>query len=683
MASATLDQLAENAGIEPEYHDYFGRAVTVSQSTKEALVLALAAATDRTHPRLLPPVSVVRTDADAIRVGVRLAVDAVNWILVLEDETVLTGRARVADGTLTIAQQLPLGYHRLTVRDASAALIVVPPRAWLPATLASGTAIWGFALQLYSLRSQADWGIGDFGALRDFAASAASAGAQAIGLNPLHAPNVADPTACSPYDPASRLRVNPLYIDVETLDDYRASMRAQTAAQLLRPPRGGALVDYEAVATGKLGVLELCYDWFLTHHREDERARRFAAFVERGATALHDFALFSALAEHIRATTGIRGGWAAWPERYRPRHGEAVREFEREYTRRIRFHAYLQWIADEQLAHAAAACSGATIGLYRDLAVGTGADGADSWSAPEAFVSRVSIGAPPDAVNTAGQNWGLTPFRPAVLRETGYAPFVALLRANMRHAGALRIDHVMAMQRLFLIPHGRPASEGAYVRYPFDDMLGIIALESVRARCAVVGEDLGTVPEGFRERIAERGIFGCRLLLFEHDAAGFRPPGSYPVNALVSTGTHDLPSLPSWWQGVDIDVRERLGIPAVDGRDERARLRTLLAEALCASGELTDPDDLADLVRSAYRFLGRSPSLFLIVQLEDVLLRTEAINIPGTHDEHPNWRRRLPIEARDIVRATLVEQVTRDLRALRPMPRGTEGASVLPNDRAG
>jgi 4-alpha-glucanotransferase len=653
--------------IEPSYHDYFGREVTVPAATLEALAQRSAIA--EAAP-LLDPVCVVREDRPA-RIPLRGAEGAVDWTLALEDGSVRSGRSNPGEGAIVLAERLPLGYHVLTVREAALRLIVVPVEAWLPPALERGSGIWGFALQLYSLRRAQDWGIGDFGALRDFVAAARDASAQAVGLNPLHAPNIADPHAHSPYDPASRLWLNPLYIDVEAVEDFRESMRAQTAAQLLRPPATGALVDYEAVTTGKLGVLELCYDWFRTYHRDDERARSFERFVADGGLALRNYAVFCAVAEHVRAETGTRGGWTVWPEPYRERGGEAVRAFEREHAERILFHAYLQWLADAQLERAARAGEGLAVGLYRDLAVGTSADGADSWSDPHTFVRGVSVGAPPDAVNTLGQNWGLTPFHPEALRQKAYEPFIALLRANMRHAGALRIDHVMAMQRLFWIPQGRPAAEGAYIRYPLDDLLGIIALESVRNRCSVVGEDLGTVPEGFRERLAERRIYGCRLLFFEREGdERFRPPDAYPAAALVSTGTHDLPSLPSWWAGTDIELRESLGLlspqAAAEGRAERVRARARLIEALRSWGDLGDDTGIEALIEAAYRFLARTPSRFLIVQIEDALLLTDAVNVPGTLDEHPNWRRRLPLPVDRIAASPVLLRLAADLKSMRP-----------------
>ncbi len=657
--------------IEPAYHDYFGREVTVPVATLEALSHAVVLVPENASG--LDPVHVVREDNPAVTVPLRAGpnVDAVDWRLMLEDGRLLGGRSQVADGSIAIADQLPLGYHQLSVSEATMTLIVVPVHAWLPPALEAGTGIWGFSAQLYSLRSQSDWGIGDFSTLQRFAEAGRAAGAHAFGLNPLHAPNIADPQAYSPYDPASRLWLNPLYIDVKAVDDFRESLRCQTAAQLLRPPHGGELIDYEAVTTGKLGILELCYDWFLARHRDDERGRDFTHFVERGGAALDDYATFCSLAEHVRATTGVRGGWTVWPPEYRDRRGAAVRTFEREHAVRIGFHRYLQWLADVQLEHAARACNGLAVGLYRDLAVGTATDGADSWSAPDSFVRGVSIGAPPDAVNTLGQNWGVAPFHPVALRRQAYAPFIALLRANMRHAGALRIDHVMEIQRLFWIPRGRPASEGAYVRYPLDDLLGIIALESVRQRCAIIGEDLGTVPEGFRERLAERRILGCRLLMFERESdESFRPPQAYPASALVSTGTHDLPSLPSWWAGTDLDLRERLGLltpqAAAESREERERARGHLLDALKNWGDLGEETGIEALVESAYRFLARSPARFLIVQVEDVLLLTDAVNVPGTLKEYPNWRLRLPVNVQQITRTALSERLTAALRSMRP-----------------
>jgi len=668
----SLDRLARRLGIERRFRDYFGREIVVSRATVETLTRAAWIAEE---PSLLDPVLVVPENVATIVVPLNgeLAAPALDWRLTLEDGTLIQGRSPVVGGAIRIEHRLPLGYHTLAARDATMALIVVPLTAWLPPELESGPGTWGFALQLYSLRSRRDWGIGDFGALRSFAAQACESGARTIGINPLHAPNLADPQAHSPYDPASRLWLNPLYIDVEAVEDFSESPQAQHAAQSVRPPDAAALVDYGCVANAKLQILTLCFDSFLERHRDDARGRAFQSFVERGGTALRDYATFCALAEHIRATTGIQGGWSTWPPGYRDRAGAAVAAFEREAAQRIAFYCYLQWIADTQLRSAAEATARGGIGLYRDLAVGTGADGADSWAAPEVFVRGVSIGAPPDPLNAAGQNWGLTPFNPAVLRRKAYAPFVSLLRANMRHAGALRIDHVMAMQRLFWIPHGRPAGEGTYVRYPLDDLLGIIALESTRQRCAVVGEDLGTVPDGFRERLAERRIFGCRLLFFEREPDGrFRPPAAYPPDALTSTGTHDMPSLPAWWTGADLELRERLGLStpeaAHSARTDRERGRVRLIEALRTWGDLPDEVTLEALVESAYRFLARSPARLLIVQLEDVLLQSAPVNVPGTRDEYPNWRPRLPIDAEGIMQTPLAQRLAAILRGLRAPP---------------
>lgn len=713
--SEALDRLAALAGIEPEYADYFGRIVVVSDETKRALLAELGYSVDDAaledeivrHEetpwlRALEPVQVARLSEGPVVVAVTLPAEAfppaLDWTLRLEDGQLVAGRSRTDPQArletreiggrryerraMRLAEGLPLGYHRLHVAGAAMALIVVPARAWTAPQLDGAGKTWGFSLQLYSLRSSPDWGIGDFGSLRRFVRHAGALEAQMVGLNPLHATSTSDPQACSPYDPVSRLWLNPLYVEVEAVEDFAESPAAQAEAAALEGSGAETLIDYEAVSARKLRALALCHASFCAHHRQDARGAEFAAFVDAGGPQLEGYALFAALAEELRDRLGLRGGWSVWPEELRDPGSEAVRAFAATHAERIDFHKYLQWQADRQLGAVAREYAGATIGLYRDLAVGTSADGADSWMTRDAFIPRVSVGAPPDQLNTRGQNWGLTPFHPEALRALAYEPFVRLLRANMRHAGALRIDHAMAIMRLFLIPHGRPAREGAYIRYPLSDLLGILALESTRARCMIVGEDLGTVPAGFREQLAATEILGFRLLYFQRrDDGTFIPPEEYPAGAMVCTGTHDLPSLPSWWTGTDIDDRERLGVisleQAAELREERSGAREHLLAALSERAALPreavdslrtlGPGDaaLAALVESAYRYLAESEARLLVVQLEDVLRQIEAVNIPGTRDEHPNWSRRLRLDVDALARDAEIQRVAATMRTLR------------------
>ncbi|MGA8841353.1 MAG: 4-alpha-glucanotransferase, partial [Candidatus Aquilonibacter sp.] len=411
-------------------------------------------------------------------------------------------------------------------------LIVVPERAYVPPELETQPA-WGIAAQLYSLRSAHNDGIGDFGDLAQLASMAGQLGASTVALNPLHELHLSNPPAASPYAPLSRRYLNALYIDVRAAAaEFGVSLEGFDTGALQDAP----LVEYRGVAAYKLDALERCYE----HLRERRPWQDFAA----DNPGLRDVARYEAIMEELSALDDDVYSWQQWPAQLQDACSVAVERFAAQHADRVEFFVFLQWLADRQLASAARTASAMPIGLYRDLAVGVDLASADVWSDPSAYALGLSVGAPPDPLNAAGQNWGLPPFHPRVLRERAYQPFVELLRANMRHAGALRIDHVMGLKRLFCIPRALPDGGGAYVNYDFDAMLGIVALESVRNRCMIVGEDLGTVPDGFRERTTEARVFSCRVLYFEREWDGrFRAPGDYPAEAVASTGTHDLPTL--------------------------------------------------------------------------------------------------------------------------------------------
>jgi 4-alpha-glucanotransferase len=404
--------------------------------------------------------------------------------------------------------------------------------------------------------------------------------------------------------------------------------------------RATPLVDYPSVAAYKLEALERCY------------ARLHESRPWHGVTLdphLRDVARYEAIMEELSALDGEVYSWQQWPSELQDSRGTAVERFAAQHAVRVEFFIFLQWLADRQLASAAAAASAMPIGLYRDLAVGVDLASADVWSDPNAFALGLSVGAPPDPLNAAGQNWGLVPFHPRVLRERRYQPFIDLLRANMRHGGALRIDHVMGLRRLFCIPRALPQGGGAYVNYDFDAMLGIVALESVRNRCMIVGEDLGTVPEGFRERTAPARVFSCRVLYFERDWDGrFRSPDEYPLDAVASTGTHDLPTFGGWWRGT--------GQPA---RDQ-------LLAAFAAAGIEVDGNALTSLLVAAYRYLARSRSRLELLQLEDGIGSLDQVNVPGTIDEEPNWQRKLAVPIEALPTHSIFAAIVHALREERP-----------------
>jgi 4-alpha-glucanotransferase len=380
--------------------------------------------------------------------------------------------------------------------------------------------------------------------------------------------------------------------------------------------------------------------------------RAFEAFRREGGEMLQRNCLFLALREHFANQEAPRADWHSWPEEYRDPASHAVAHFAAQNRHRLDFHAWLQWVADEQLGAAATAAKrrGMAVGLYRDLAVGADRSGAETWADNAAVVSAAQVGAPPDIHNPAGQNWGLPPFHPRALLEEGYRSFIELVRANMRHAGGLRIDHVMGLQRLYWVPQGEKPSAGAYVRYPTEDLIGILALESHRHECMVVGEDLGTVPEGFRERMAEANILSYRVLYFEQEpqTGAFLPPSAYPAGALAIVGSHDLPTLRGWWEARDLDLKEELGLFPEPGEASRQRLmrerdRMQLLESLRSEGLLPidGEPDIPTLARAVHAFLARTPSVLAMAQIDDLTDEADPVNVPATSDEHPNWRRRL------------------------------------------
>ncbi len=628
MSNALL-RLAQAHGIAPSYLDVWDNEHRVPESTLRAVLAAMgvAAETDSAAERSLA------------------ARERQRWRRLLAPVAVL--------------RKEDLG---------AATIIVAPAMCYAPATLSGGRRVWGAAAQLYTLRSARNWGIGDFSDLALLIGQWSDKGAGVVGVNPLHALFAHNPRRASPYSPSSRLFLNTLYLDVEAIadfaecDDAKAVVGSDAFQRTLRRLRDAELVDYAAVADAKARVLSLLY----AHFRRAQlatggpRAQAFHGFCTEKGESLRRHALFEALQEHFFAQDASIWGAPVWPEAYRDPDAEAVRRFAHEHAERIGYFEYLQWQADAQLAGVArkTAALGLGVGLYVDLAVSIDRAGAEAWSNQDVYAVSASVGAPPDEFNMRGQNWGLPPLVPERLREAAYAPFIATLRANMRHAGALRIDHVLGLNRLFWIPEGADPADGAYVHYPIADLLGILALESQRQRCLVIGEDLGTVPDDLRGALAAAAVLSYRVLLFERDPAGdFKPPAEYPKQAIVTASTHDLPTLAGWWEARDIVLRAELGLfpeeetraeqSALRAQDRTRLLRALEREGLLPDGVTTDPASAPamtpPLAHAIQVFLARTPAQILVVQLEDVAGVREQVNMPATVDTHPNWRRKLPL----------------------------------------
>jgi 4-alpha-glucanotransferase len=521
-------------------------------------------------------------------------------------------------------------------RSEDVCLIVCHDRAYQGEQTAPAR-MWALAVQLYGVRSLRNWGHGDFTDLAALVELAADIGAAGIGLNPLHALFDDRASDASPYAPNSRLFLNPLYIDVEAVPEFPGLKAARLHEEIDRLRRLH-VVDYQGVADAKMSALKLAYEAFLRHGTK-ERREAFARFRDAGGSTLTRFACF----EWLRRRFGHP--WWEWPDAWRRVKDANLAQLRQTEAEAIELFEFVQWVAHEQIdrCRVKAHERELPLGLYLDIAVGVRTDGFDAWCDQDAVLSGMAVGAPPDALNTAGQNWGLAGFNPAGLEERQFEPLRRMLAASMRYAGAIRLDHVLGLKRLYLIPHGVRASQGAYVRFPFEAMLAVAALSSMEYKCIVVGEDLGTVPENFRETLAEWGIWTYQVMLFERSGSGaFFPPESYREDALVSFGTHDVATFAGWREHHDLAVKRALGMDAGETGEQRHGALDALRHALQQHGL-----DSADFAAVA-RYLADTRSRLLVVSMEDVLGLRDQVNLPGTTHEHPNWRRRLPVALEEL-----------------------------------
>jgi 4-alpha-glucanotransferase len=666
-----------------EYVDALGESRTAAPATVERFERLLA---DVPHG-IAPPSLVLRED-EPLAVDVTLPAlswpESLRWTLFREDGTAAEGSVPLRDAAVVafehrpestydtrrvaLGEAVPLGAHRLAIDVPAYAraivhVIVVPRRACVP-----HGRTWGIALQLYALRSARNDGIGDFADLRAVCALLGERGASYVGISPLHAPCRADPRHASPYAASSRRWLNWLAIAVDDVPEahdraVRAVLDEPSRHDTMAALRATPLVDYEAVARAKDTALRAC---FAALSRAPERHAAFERWCAEQGEALVRFAVFDVLvARYGRAIDG-------WPPSFRNPASPDVPLFAAAHDGDVRYGMYLQWLAAEQLAAVADDAARHGVRLYRDLAVGVDRNAADVWADARTYVDDVSVGAPPDELNPRGQDWGLPALDPRGLARDGYAELLAFVQTNCRHAGALRIDHAFSLQRLFWIPAGGGPGAGTYVLYPLDDLRGIVALASVREACVIVGEDLGTVPPGFRETMAETGILSYRILFFEREAGGaFVAPERYPALALATSGTHDLPTIEAWLHGDDIALRERLGLlrtPASEEIAHRERERALLLDTLIAHGDLAPPereDDTAVTV-ALNRYLAAAPSAIVMAQLDDILGEREPPNVPGTSSEYPNWRRKLGTHIEDLSNDPRLARLCTALNELRP-----------------
>jgi len=705
-----IERLARARGIGDAYHAYTGELKRFSLKTKSAILRAMhceigdAAALEQqiheseaAHPGgLLADVTVLRNGARAARINTP-AIEhnaLLRWRVELEGGGERRGEVRAWDlpergshqhdgrwyvlRDLALPQDLPLGYHRLHLDLEFAGhddcpLIVTPEKCHEPTRLATGARHWGVAVQLYTLRSASNWGIGDFTDLKEVLRLAAAAGADFVGISPVHALFPSDPTLYSPYSASSRHALNVMFIDVSAVLEVQGSRRAQAIMSdpgfrtRLAKVRAATHVDYPAVASLKMSVLQAAFERFRDEHlaRHTARAAACRSFLRERGEPMRLHTLFDALDGHLRRRLGTSAGWHSWPEEYRQPDSAAVRRYGETHADEVDLHGYLQWLAAEQLASVRELARELSldVGLYGDYAVGVNASGSETWSDQSLYCTGAAIGAPPDPIGVGGQEWGIPPQDPRALQRAAYAPFVALIRASMRNCGALRLDHVMALFRQWWVPRGFKSADGGYVHYPLEDLLAVVALESHRQKCLVVGEDLGVVPDEIRRALPRFGVYHYKVVMFEQKAGEFVAPAEYVRSALATVTTHDLPTLRGWWSGHDIELWERLGFyPQSDAgqpeiaalaRTERGEARARLLRAL--RREKLWPQDVggipeysAALSQAVHAYLGRSQAALVTVQLEDMAGMLEPVNVPGTSSEYANWTRRMTASAAEI-----------------------------------
>ncbi|MNP95407.1 4-alpha-glucanotransferase [compost metagenome] len=719
-----LSALAAAAGIFEHWTDARQRSRRVAPATLRALLDALDLPADSpqairdSRQRVaaqaadaLPPVIVTRIDETAPLPRAARG----PYRIVCESGRIVEGEIRIdRDGQPCLSAPDEPGYHRLSLASGDATLAVAPRQAPGLADLTGvgNPRCWGISAQVYSLRQDAcaalprTHGFGDFGALRELAVAAAEQGADVLAISPVHAMFAAQPERCSPYSPSSRLFLNVLYAAPAGVlgQDALARALAGTEPADLSALDGLDLIDWPAAAAQRLHLLRALHGQFASGGPAGPR-QRYAQFCASGGQALRDHAVFESLHATRRAPDGAVLPWRLWPAGLRDPASAEVRRFAQDHPMEVDFHQFAQWLAAENLAAAQAAGreAGMRLGLLADLAVGDSPDGSHAWSRQADLMPRMSIGAPPDIYNPLGQNWGLTAFSPRALHANGYAAFIDMLRASLAHTGGVRIDHILGMARLWLVPDGATPGEGAYLRYPLDTLLALTALEAWRHRAFAIGENLGTVPEGFDQRLKDNGLLGMNVLWFMRQApdaapgpdapAGFTDPAQWPPDAAAMTTTHDLPTLRGWWKERDIDWRVKLNLLGADDdeatlRRGRAIDRELLARALDAatgapaagasaaasaaakasgagapgaeasaaeaSAAITSPAKASPAgtapaeapLPALLRFVSSSQCPLLLVPMEDVAGLLDQPNLPGTIDTHPNWRQRLPLSIR-------------------------------------
>ena len=714
-----IHELSNLCGILPEYWDISGKKHIASLETKKAILRAMKLKIDsdkavvkeinkrkwRPWKDFIEPAHVISVNNQPFSIPVHIPINKpeqaklrISWSLEdekgrrddfrLAPEAVSSAAEQWIEGTryimviLSDVVKRDAGYYVLDVEcrhpdrvfprghtklHKKSKIIIAPDTCYIPAALQKGRA-WGLSVNLYAVKSEHNWGVGDFADLKRIVRWTAGMKGSFVGVSPLHVIPNTKPFGVSPYSPISRLYKNFIYLDLEEVpdvmecEDERKFVGSKKFRRSLGELRNSDLVDYEKIALMKEKALRTAFDFFYRKHfsRDTSRGRDFKRYVREEGACLESFSLFMALWEHMKKTKGAYT-WREWPEGYHDAAGKEARSFRKTHRKAILFYQYVQWLIDKQLGEIAeeAGNPGMKIGMYYDLAIGSVGCGSDAWNYKNVIAGGADVGAPPDDFSPEGQKWGFPPLIPEKLRETGYELFIQTIRKNMKYGGAIRIDHALGLFRLFWVPDGMPAGEGAYVNYPSEDLLRIIALESMRNRCMVIGEDLGTVGDNVREGLKRFQMLSYRLFYFERNYPdpSFLTPEGYPEMALCAVTTHDLPTLYGYWIGRDIQTRRKLGIFPDDSTrrkqaEDRERDKGLILSALKSQGKVPNeyPSD-AGLIRkmtpelclAIYRYLAQTPCKLLLVSLDDIIGTINQQNIPGIVGSYPNWMQKIRI----------------------------------------
>ena len=704
MVRSSLDMFMELKGIDPNFVDAWGKPAVVSEANIKNLITKMGYdANDETQLlshyqeqeklhwlSLLAPVTVSQ-QAESYTIDICLPIDFVTDALIYqvtkEDKKQSTETIIATDFPLVAVNEisdiefqcyqvqlkldLPFGYHLLEVFEtgneeplASMQLIITPTSCFTPEEMLEGKKIWGSSVQLYCIKSENNWGIGDFTDLKSLLQKTADHGGDFIGLNPIHALSPAQPKNASPYSPSSRKWLNVLYTDLTNVEEFKSDQALQNKIQetafkeKLNLLRNEQWVDYEGVTEIKLAALR---SLFATLNYSDKglnkRLTEFNDYVAEKGEALLQQAAYDALQFKFLDQDKTSWGWPVWPEAFQSYQTESTQAWIEENKQEVLFWCYCQWVAELQLEEAdqLAKSLGMTLGIYRDLAVGVGKGSSEIWANHDLYCEQISVGAPPDILGPLGQSWGLPPITPDKLYKTAYQPFIELLQANMSHCGALRIDHVMALLRLWWVPDNATAEAGAYIYYPVHDLLNILALESQRNECLVIGEDLGTVPDGIEALLEEAGVYSYKVFFFEQaDDGGYISPAHYKNQAMATLSTHDMPTIKGYWHCDDLHLGKTLGL-----YPDQAVLDKLMENRIHCKQQILNSLHGHDSIPAEYNrdatqtgmdqtlnfalqtHLAKGDSALLSLQLEDFLEMEVPVNVPGTSDEYRNWQRKL------------------------------------------